>query len=160
MSKYGCVYKLSKDCKNYYGSTVMSMAQRMSNHRAFNKKYQTRKCASVELFVDNIDPKVEIVETIIFEELRELREREDYYIKNFDCINKIGAIFDRKQYELYNKDIINQKQRDRRKLMDTTEKIVCDICGSKVNKSGIYRHKKTIKCKGTIHLKKNVLFNQ
>lgn len=145
MSKYGIIYKLSKNGKNYYGSTIMTMAQRMTKHRQCDKKH--RQCSSAELFEDKIDPKVEIIETFKYEEIRELREREDYYIKNFDCINKKGAVFNREEYERTNKEYINKKQWERRKLKNMKEKMNCPICDAIVNKHGIYRHKKTIKCK-------------
>ena len=82
----------------------------------------------------------------MFNELKELRATEDTYIRANRCINKCGATFNRKEYEDRNRARTNQQQKDRRKLKDMTEKIVCDRCGSTVNKEGISRHKKTKKC--------------
>jgi hypothetical protein len=148
MSRVGLVYKLSKNGKDYYGSTCMSMAQRMSKHRQHNKSYtdKNKSCSSKELFEDGIDPEITILETVMFNELKELRATEDTYIRANPCINKCGATFDRKVYEDKNRVKINQQQKDRRKLKDMTEKIVCDRCGTSVLKEGIYRHRKTKKC--------------
>ncbi len=148
MSRVGLVYKLSKNGKDYYGSTCMSMAQRMTKHRQHNKTYNDRNCASAILFEDGIDPEITILETVMFNELKELRATEDTYIRANPCINKCGAIFNRKEYEDRNRVKINQQRKESRKLKDMKAKTVCDRCGSTVNKEGIYRHRKTKKCMG------------
>ena len=142
MSNYGVVYKLSKNGKDYYGSTCMTMPMRMAKHREKNPK---RKCVSEELFLDG-DPLITLLECIIFDNIKELREIEDRYIRNNPCINKCGATFNRQEYGNKNRDKINKQQKDRRKLKDMKEKIKCDVCSKVVNKQGIYRHKKTKKC--------------
>ena len=146
MSNYGVVYKLSKNGKDYYGSTCMTMAMRMTKHREKNPK---RKCVSEELFIDG-DPNITLLECIIFKNIKELREIEDKYIRNNPCLNKCGATFNRQEYEDKNREKTNKQQKERRKLKDMKEKIVCDNCGLSVNKNGIYRHKKTKKCMGLI----------
>ena len=150
MSRVGLVYKLSKNGKDYYGSTCMSMAQRMTTHRQHNKSYtnKNKSCSSKELFEDGIDPEITILETVMFNELRELRATEDTYIRANPCVNKCGAIFNRKEYEDRNRIKTNQQQKDRRKQKDMKAKTVCSKCGATVNKEGIYRHRKTKKCMG------------
>lgn len=145
MSKEGIVYKLSKNGKDYYGSTCMTMAQRMTKHRQHKKHYNGRNCASSVLFEDG-DPEVEILERVAYDNIKELREVEDRYIVNNECININRAIFDRKRYEDKNRDYINKKQRERRKLKDMTEKTKCNVCGLLINKAGMWKHKKTKKC--------------
>ena len=71
----------------YYGSTKRTILHRFSEHKGHYKR-NTNKCMSINLFhaygVENCY--IELVEEVT-EELRE--EREAYYIRNFECVNKV-----------------------------------------------------------------------
>lgn len=76
------IYRLSSGEKHYYGSTVLPLIQRVqihtrdSNCRAYKEGISCSK-----------DMKWEVVETTT----QELRlERENYYIRNFPCVNVLG----------------------------------------------------------------------
>lgn len=76
------IYRLSSGDKHYYGSTVLPLIQRVqihtrdSNCRAYKEGISCSK-----------DMKWEVVETTT----QELRlERENYYIRNFPCVNVAG----------------------------------------------------------------------
>tara|TARA_R110000823_G_scaffold191906_4_gene323546 strand:+ start:742 stop:1215 length:474 start_codon:yes stop_codon:yes gene_type:complete len=154
MSKVGIVYKLSKDGNDYYGSTCMTMPQRLAKHREKNVK---RKCSSQILFNDG-DPNVEILELVLYDNIKELRLVEDKYIKNYPCINTKRAVYNRKENDAKNRIYNNKKQlenyykhREARNAKKK-EKINCDLCNSEVNRGHISRHKKTDKCKQKSHL--------
>jgi hypothetical protein len=159
MVNYGIIYKLSNNYLVYYGSTIQSLNQRFNVHK---QQQQTRKCSSNLLFKGDVDVKCEVIENFQYNDIQELRNREDYYIQNYECVNTKGSKkWNRKEndkknekelkekrkiYDLKNKEYIRIKQKEANFKRDYKEKIKCDKCGSNVNKLGIYRHKKTKKC--------------
>jgi hypothetical protein len=99
--------------KCYYGSTIQTLSQRMTGHRADYKRYLNGigcKCASFELFdefgVENY--KIELVELYPCNSKVELEKQEGLYIKNNDCVNKNLAGRNKKEYQLANKDKIKE----------------------------------------------------
>lgn len=114
-SRIGIVYKLHKNGLTYFGSTIMPLSYRISQHRC--QKEGERVCASLRLFQGG-DPEKEVLETMVLrdkskEEIQKLRERENFYISNFQCINIMKATFDEKKWRKDNKERINKKQRER-----------------------------------------------
>jgi len=90
------VYKLtcSETGKIYYGSTKQTLENRKQ------KGWQRCSCE------DFVNPTIELVETV--NDLDNLLEREDYYIRNFECINKYRVMItdeEKKEYfRQYRKD--------------------------------------------------------
>lgn len=91
----GKIYKITNEGYNecYIGSTVNKLSQRMSLHRETYKKWlETGKglCTSFYLFntygVDNC--KIELVEEIPCKNIHQLRQREGFYIRTTECVNK------------------------------------------------------------------------
>ena len=136
ISIMGIVYKLTCEETNnvYYGSTKHDI-----HYRKAKGWYH---CACNEF----VNPKIEVVE-----ECDNYREKEDFYIRNFECINKQVVI----QTE---EDVKNQKEKnkDKKKIADKNyrEKILqekrfycelCDVncsCKSHLKKHNEgYRHK-------------------
>ena len=129
------IYKLTcKTGKIYYGSTTTELKVRLSHSKGF------------------IDPKIELLETC---EKEQQKERESYYIRNFECVNKV--IPDRKvdEWKKDNMDklrIISNKSYHKRKEIineKRKEKITCE-CGTITNKGHLARHKRTDKHKKLI----------
>jgi hypothetical protein len=75
------VYRLECNGLFYYGSTVNTLAQRMSIHRS------TRTCSSRILFEMGNEVKIELVEEYACSCKRELEERENFWIINNPCVN-------------------------------------------------------------------------
>ena len=100
------VYKLTcnETGKVYYGSTKQTLELR--------KRVGWKRCSCK----DFINPTIELVETV--DDLDNLRQREDYYIRNFECVNKHRAMItdeekDAYQHEYWEKN--REKVRARRK---------------------------------------------
>ena len=81
MNKYenGKIYKLTgSNGLVYYGSTIISLNRRLSNHKSKNNV-----CSSKSL--ENM--KIELVENYPCNCKRELETRERWFIENNECIN-------------------------------------------------------------------------
>lgn len=95
------VYKLVgvdiNDCNKIYiyiGSTVNPISNRKSQHKYHYKLYKNKQmtyCASFELFNNCNDIKIEPLEIIENITREKLREVENKYIIDSECINKIRA---------------------------------------------------------------------
>jgi len=101
------VYKLTcnETGKVYYGSTKNTFGRRKSNG--------WKECSCK----DFVNPTIEIVEKV--DDLDNLLEREDYYIRNFECINERRAMKTdeekdayKSEYYLKNKDKLTERQRE------------------------------------------------
>jgi len=76
------IYKLSAEGKDYYGSTVLPLVQRVQIHT------RDANCQSYKNGISTSkDLKWEVME-VTTKELR--AERENYYIRNYPCVNKLG----------------------------------------------------------------------
>tara|TARA_R110002153_G_scaffold48412_1_gene136534 strand:+ start:68 stop:499 length:432 start_codon:yes stop_codon:yes gene_type:complete len=81
------IYKITCETgKIYYGSTKRTLKQRLYNH------IMVKDCTSR----DFINPKIELLETCKKENQK---EREGYYIKNFECVNIRTPGRTKKEYE-------------------------------------------------------------
>lgn len=87
----------------YYGSTVQTLAQRMTKHRAdFTKKVSnyTSRFVFEKFGVENCI--IELVENYPCNTVEELRAREGYYQRNNPCVNKAIAGRSRKEWNKEN----------------------------------------------------------
>lgn len=121
------IYKIShsKCDKIYIGSTT----QKNINKRFYEHKYKFNNncltCKSREIFkYGSNDCKIELIEEVLCNNKKELYKIEGEHIKNNNCINKIIAGRNKKEYIKDNKEIINDKERAYRLLnkKKTTEK--------------------------------------
>tara|TARA_R110000851_G_scaffold50529_2_gene120602 strand:- start:27 stop:488 length:462 start_codon:yes stop_codon:yes gene_type:complete len=78
----GSVYKITDGVLNYYGSTQDPLRDRLTNHKS-----PTNKCSTNKMNRDNLT--IELVE---FVEIEQLKIRENWFIKNNECVNKHAAI--------------------------------------------------------------------
>ena len=100
----GKIYSLKCNGLVYYGSTRTTLERRMVVHKA-----PSNGCSSKQLF-ELGEVEIQLVENYPCNSKRELEKREQYYIDNFECINKVNAFTDLKEYLLVNKDIIKEKK--------------------------------------------------
>jgi len=166
MNKTGKIYKMENQYGVYYGSTIVSLNQRLSEHKYDAKN---RNCTSKILFQNGCIPKIELLEEVEFDNIKELRYREAYYIRNLDCVNiqipdrtpkewmkknqekkkEYDKVYFQKNKEQNKEKIAQQKKKwyetNKDKIAQRNKiKISCN-CGSVVRKSVIQRHYKTKK---------------
>jgi len=167
--KTGKIYKLYNQYDVYYGSTTKSLKERLNQHKSGAKN---KKCISHILFQDCCIPKIELLEEVEFDDIKELRDREAYYIRNLECINKVIPNRTGKEYRIDNKKQIKQyyldnKDKKKEYYLDNKDKkkeyqkkynevnkknisekkrvkMTCE-CGSVVRKTDIQRHYKSKK---------------
>jgi len=119
----GKIYRLTCNGLVYYGSTNQTLTERLYTHKS-----PRARCSSRLLFGLG-EVEIELVENYPCNNKRELEEREQYFIDNFECINKQNAfttLEERKEYmKTFLKDyyIENQdKLIERSKLFYDTNK--------------------------------------
>lgn len=82
----GKIYRLTGGDKVYYGSTVTPLYKRFKGHK---RDFKTnRKPSTSKILFEEGEVRIELVENYPCNSVIELREREAYYIKNFDCVNR------------------------------------------------------------------------
>ena len=97
----GKIYKIISNNPDinevYYGSTIQTLCGRMSGHRADYKRWlngKAGKCATYDLFeqygVEQFH--IELVELFHCEVEAQLHARENEYIRDNECVNKLSAI--------------------------------------------------------------------
>lgn len=102
--------------EQYIGSTKMSLSERLRLHKNDYRRYLNGKCnymTSFDLFkkygIDGID--VKPIESYKYDDLKDLRRREGYYIQACECINKVVAGRSKKEYNQINREAINSKNK-------------------------------------------------
>ena len=151
----------------YYGSTTKKyLCERMSQHRDNFKRFPNAKRAVYEV-IQYEDAKIELVEEV--EE--NPKEREQYYIDNFPCVNKLNAYLPGdpaeklkqwkkdnperqkehlKKYYEENKEAIQEqtaqyRETNRQATRDrNNEKIPCPHCGKMGARANLSRHIKSV----------------
>jgi len=88
----GKIYKLWSPSKNlvYYGSTVQTLAQRLTKHKNHYKTYKNddvNKYCSSYLVLDCEDYKIELMEEYPCNNKSQLDKKEGEYQKNNECVN-------------------------------------------------------------------------
>jgi len=150
----GKIYKITNGELNYYGSTTKKLSQRLSSHR-YDVKIRPSLSVNEILCYDNYN--IELIEELEIENFKELREREKYYIENFDCVNKVipGQTREevQRRYRNNNKDKIKTYYNEVRKQKRKTDFKFCKCCNINILKNGFSTHTKTKKHK------KNILIN-
>ena len=116
----GKVYKIESHLgdKVYYGSTTKKLlSQRMTKHRSDYKcwlKGKRELITSFNLFeeygLENC--KIILVESCPCETKDELKARESYYIRNFECVNKVIPDRTMKEYYEDNKSKILERAKE------------------------------------------------
>ena len=102
MEQKGYIYKLYNNDKVYYGSTI-DIPRRIRQHK-------TSQCCKSKIFQGDFE--YEIIEELIFTDMKELRIKERYYIENNECINVNIPTRTSKEYHKDNKDFCVQLTKD------------------------------------------------
>ena len=160
LNKYqnGKIYKITDNAytEQYIGSTVQPLASRMSGHRRNYEDYRNGKYAHVSVF-DLFDKyslgncKIELIEHYSCKDKEELRQREGYWIKLEECVNKRIAGRTKKEqlveyrpvYYERNKERLKEKARAHREMYYRdyrNEKIECQHCNLIINRSSMRMH--------------------
>ena len=166
MVKSGIIYKIYDRIDNqlvYYGSTEKLLSERLDRHLYQYKYWKDGNLTFVTSFlvIDANNYDIIIVETVEFEDIKELRDRERFYIENNICVNhcipnrtkqewceanaeKIAE--QSAEYKKVNKVKIAERRAERyqENKVKINEKFVC-VCGGSytyINKS---QHNKTKK---------------
>jgi hypothetical protein len=122
----------------YYGSTSQSIEKRLRGHENKYKFYINTNLddytTSFEI-IKNGDYKIELMEECN-DENRD--ERESYYIRNFECVNKYIPDRTKKEYMKEYDEKIKEHKEEKAKVKYTCE------CGSTIRKDSKSKHEKTI----------------
>jgi hypothetical protein len=113
------IYKVTdvNNNESYYGSTINSLSLRKALHKNSYKKYKNGEFNKISIFdlfdkygVDNCE--IELVEEFPCENKIELLNREGFYIKNNECVNKTIAGRTLKEYYADNKEKYRQHNQE------------------------------------------------
>jgi hypothetical protein len=159
------IYKMTCETgKTYYGSTKQTLKKRLQMHNYI------KKCSCK----DFINPKIELLETC---EKEQQKQRESYYIRNFECVNiriedrtfkewrkdykKIHNENQKKWYEKNREKKLKQKkeyyEKNKKKELEKKKETTTCECGVVITKCHLLRHKKSNKHKINISvLNKNI----
>lgn len=153
------IYKIICNTTNciYVGSTVSKLNIRLSRHKSdYNRlkngltlSYYT----SFEILKNN-NYEIELIENYPCNSKKELLQREGYYIRKLNCVNKVIPNRSRKEregqisYKIKNKIRKKkwaEKNKDKikaSKIKFRNQRIICD-CGDNISKEHIKRHAKS-----------------
>jgi adenylate kinase family enzyme len=94
------------DVDVYFGSTTLTLSNRMAVHRSRYRQKHTNQCKVSAIFekygLENC--KIELVEAFPCENRNELNKREGFYIRSFPCLNKNISGRMRTEYYLDNRE--------------------------------------------------------
>jgi hypothetical protein len=104
----GKIYKIFNETDTYYGSTILSLNERLRLHKG-------NKNTIAKLIINNPPYKIEIIENYPCRNKYELEQRERFFQKNNKCINiqicgRTKKEWDKEYYE-DNKDKIKEQRR-------------------------------------------------
>lgn len=154
----------------YVGSTIETLSRRMAGHRAKYKQWLNDKATSCSIYhefkkygVEQFH--IELIEDYPCERDEQLLARENFFIRQENCVNKISAILtpeerkeQSKQYYQEHKEEHNKYTKkyyhEHKEQINTTrrKKIIC-VCGCEITKNSLTKHLKTEKHKSIIALK-------
>ena len=102
----------------YYGSTCETLSQRMTRHRSYLKSYKEGKgkyITSIQI-LEFESAKIELVENYPCNSKEELLQREGYYIRNNNCVNKYIPDRTKKEYNKAYREANNEKYTEYQKI--------------------------------------------
>jgi len=134
--KNGKIYRaVSSNNKQYIGSTTQTLTKRLSTHKKDYKRWVagTKRCGSIrELYNDESEVKIFLIEDYPCERKEQLEARERYWIENIEggCVNKYIPTRSITEYA----PLAKERDRERGKILKECE------CGSQVRQYSIKRH--------------------
>ena len=112
----GKIYKLVCNITNkiYYGSTTLKLYKRKVDHVSKYKRFLEKKTHYVTSFeiIQGGDFDIVLIENIKCEDKSQLHEREKFYIKNNECVNKNIPGRTVNEYYQDNKVLIHEQKKE------------------------------------------------
>ena len=103
------IYKIvGEDGSTYYGSTTQTISRRLNGH-----KYAKKTTAYTKI-ISKMEFTIELVEEFPCSSKQELEDREAYYIRNYECVNKYIPLRTMKEYHIDYSDTIKQYKKQYR----------------------------------------------
>lgn len=118
MNKYlnGKIYKLVDNTNGniYIGSTIKTLNRRLIKHKSEYKGYLNEKSKFITSYdiIKNGDYKMELIENYPCENKKQLEDREGFYIRNSNCINKTILGRTEQQYRIDNKEKVKKWKKE------------------------------------------------
>ncbi len=129
----GKIYKITGGGLTYIGSTIQSLAQRMTKHKS--EKKVGRFCSSNALF-EFQDCMITLIEDYSCERREQLLARERYWYGIIDCVNKIPPLRNNEENEVRKAYLANYREIHKNKNKDYQKKYF------QANKEKIFKHRK------------------
>ena len=139
----GYIYKIvsNKTDKIYIGSTIKDLKKRLNGHR---KSFKDNNNITSKEIMKYDDARIELIETIIFNDRKELTRKEGEYIKLYKdkCVNKVVAGRTYNEYYIDNLDKIKEYYNDNiEHIKDNQNTIeICDLCDGTYTRRNKARH--------------------
>ncbi len=112
----GKIYKIWSPSADiaYYGSTIETLSKRLTKHRGGLKRWKRGTTNYVTSYgvLEHPDARIDLVEKFPCECVEELRAREGFYIKNFECVNRCVAGRINKEYQKDNRERIKEYKKE------------------------------------------------
>jgi hypothetical protein len=141
----GYIYKIvsNKTDKIYIGSTTKKLKERFRGHK---KHLKDNTGVTSKQIMKYDDARIELIETMIFNNRSELSKREGYYIKlhKDKCVNKMVAGRTEKEYYLDTLEHIKQYYNDNIEHIKENQNAIeiCALCDGTYTRRNKARHYK------------------
>mgnify|MGYP001391769468 CR=1 FL=1 len=153
----GKIYKLiNNDTQQvYYGSTCTTLEKRLKGHKNSYNSWKhspdkVKHTRSFDLFENNGEVEIELVENYPTDSKQKLEKRERVYIDANDCVNKNRPTRSREEWKENNREGILEyhkkyNEENKEKIYEQLSKEVKCKCGATVKMYNLSKHKKTHK---------------
>ena len=137
------LYEIRSNVTNevYIGVTPGDVRSCVASHKgSYNRTMKGGKPNSkAEIVISTSDYEVNIIDTFECDNRNEMRKIKNKYVKEHECVNKVGKI-DGSGYE-YRKNYYNKYWNEKHK--DKKEKMTCSSCGRSFQIRRKEKHEKT-----------------
>ena len=117
-SRIGLIYKIVGYGLTYYGSTIQLLSDRKSTHITQYRMWVNRgedawKCASYDIFKQGNEWEIIVLETVMTDTKKTgLKEREQKWITENDCVNKNQVIQSAEDLKKYKREWAENNRRE------------------------------------------------
>ena len=145
----------------YIGSSVQTCAQRLSQHKSKYKIWLDNNKEYITVFkiIAKDDYKIVLVETYPCKNNDELHSREQHWIEQTECVNKIRAHTTEEQLKCFNtqwsktwyennKEYVKEcgnkyRQKNSERISERNKQVITCECGKEITQSSKTRHNKS-----------------
>jgi len=134
------IYSIFNPDMVYIGSTTQSLSKRYENHRYKYKNNLPNVCTVKEIFdkYNMLSCVIELLESIEITDRTELRQIEQKYFDQYDCVNRC------KPY-IINRSVCDAEYRRNNKSKIQAQ-VKCNICERMYSKQNKIRHQQSKSC--------------